>query len=164
MVREGDLDYKKFMKEIGKLIDARAKTQEVVLKAYMDSAIKTSEERLKKELASKEDIKDMVRKSDIKDMVRKSDIKDMVRKSDINDMVRKKDIENMATKDDIKDMATKQDLADLKAELKEDIRRLEVKVDETKDLRRIVDELRMRVEHAEMELEGVKRGIKSGVY
>ncbi len=111
MPRQSDIDFKSFITAIGKLIDARAKTTEVIMRA---------------ELASKEDIKDMVRMSDIKDMVRKKDIENMATKDDIKDMVRKEDIKNMATKQDIASLREKPD--ETKA-LQREVRELRKRLD-----------------------------------
>ena len=54
-------------------------------------------------------------------------------------------IKSLATKDDIKNMATK-----------DDIKRLEDKLDETKILRKQVDELRSRLDKVEVDLQRVR--------
>jgi tRNA C32,U32 (ribose-2'-O)-methylase TrmJ len=140
MPKQSDINFKAFITEIGNLIDAKNKTQTVLINAYTDEAIKKSESRIKKELraelASKNDIKDMVRQSDIKDMVRQSDIKDMVRQSDIKDMVRQSDIKDMVTKKDI-------------AELKEEIQKIHTKIDKTKELQKQLDHLKHRLDQME---------------
>lgn len=84
MPRQRDLDIKDFIEQVGVLFDARAKTWEINFKRHVDEAIKASEQRIRKDMATKDDIKDMVRQSDIKDMVRQSDIKDMATKQDIH--------------------------------------------------------------------------------
>ncbi len=94
MPRQSDIDYKSFITAIGKLIDAKNKTQAVIIRAEVkadtEAIVKASEERVKKELRAE-----------------------------------------LASKEDIKDMATKQDIA----QLKQEVVRLEGKIDETKDLR-----------------------------
>ncbi len=70
MPKQSDIDFKAFIKQIGNLYDARAKTQEVIMKAHIDASIKASEGRLKAQLASKEDIKDMAKKQDIVELKR----------------------------------------------------------------------------------------------
>ena len=118
---KNDPQVKSIIDSIGAMLDARFKTWEVNFKAYVGAEIKASEARIRKDMATKEDIKDMVRKSDIKDMVRKSDIKDMVRKSDIKDM---------ATKNDINELKAGQQRMekDLKI-VKEDLKTIDVKFD-----------------------------------
>ncbi len=65
---------------------------------------------------------------------------------------------NMATKDDIKNMATKDDIKKLEERMatKSDIVRLEKKFDDTKDLRKQVDELKKRLDQVEAELQRVR--------
>jgi hypothetical protein len=51
-------EFKSLIKEIGNLIDARAKTTEIVLKAHFSAEIHSSEERLRAEiLAAKAEAK-----------------------------------------------------------------------------------------------------------
>jgi hypothetical protein len=105
MPRKNDEMIKGWMNQIGGMIDARHKTLEVILMGE----IRASEGRIRKDMATKDDIK------------------------------------NMATKDDIKDMATKSDIA-----------RLEKKLDETRDLRKQLDELKKRLDQVEMDLQRVR--------
>lgn len=100
MVRTRDEDLKEFAKMVGNIFDARIKTWEINFKAEIKAEIKASETRLKKELA---------------------------------------------TKDDIKNMATKDDIA-----------RLEQKIDETNALRKLVEELRKRLDKLESEIASMK--------
>lgn len=82
---------KDIVNQVGKIVDARLKTNNVLIIGQVKAEIKAAEARIRKDMATKDDIKDMVKQSDIKDMVRKSDI------------------ENMATKDDIKRLEEKFD-------------------------------------------------------
>ncbi|MEK7571752.1 MAG: hypothetical protein AAB553_05760 [Patescibacteria group bacterium] len=93
MVTKQD-EWKYLIATIGSMIDSRHKTLEINLKGYIDSAIKESEARIRRDMATKSDIKDMATKSDIKDMATKSDIKDMATKSDIKRLEKKLDEKN----------------------------------------------------------------------
>lgn len=53
---------------IGAMLDARFKTWEVNFKAYVGAEIKASEARIRKDMATKEDIKDMATKNDINEL------------------------------------------------------------------------------------------------
>jgi len=139
MPRKTDEERKRLFEDIGTLFDARAKTLEVNINAHTDAVVRASEDRTNAK------IKSLATKDDIKNMATKDDIKNMATKDDIKNMATKDDIKNMATKDDIKNMATK-----------DDIKRLEDKLDETKILRKQVDELRSRLDKVEVDLQRVR--------
>ncbi len=117
MPRKTDDIIKGFIGDIGTLIDARNKTLEINLKAHVDSTIKASEERIRKDMATKKDL--MATKEDLKKIEDK-----MATKEDL-----KKIEDKMATKEDLKLLSYKIDktmeLQHQLDELKERVKTLE---------------------------------------
>lgn len=64
MTRQRDSDIKNIVKEVGLLFDARAKTLQIIINANMVAAINASEERIRKNMATKDDIKRLEQKID----------------------------------------------------------------------------------------------------
>jgi len=56
-------EWKSFIKAIGEMIDARFKTFEINLKSYIKDEIKASEARIRKDMATKDDIRIWPRKT-----------------------------------------------------------------------------------------------------
>lgn len=110
MPRKSDEIIKGFIGDIGTMIDARNKTLEINLKSHVDMTVKASEERIRKDMATKDDLKNT------------------------EASIRK----DMATKEDLKSLATK-----------DDINRLEQKIDRTRELQNQLDELKERVKDIE---------------
>lgn len=73
MPRKSDEILKGFIGEVGTLIDARLKTFEINLKAHVDQTVKQAEERIRKDMATKDDIKNMATKDDINRLEKKID-------------------------------------------------------------------------------------------
>jgi hypothetical protein len=77
MPRKSDEIIKSFIGQVGTMIDALHKTLEINLKAHVDDAIKKSEERICKDMATKDDIKKleniMATKEDILRLEKKID-------------------------------------------------------------------------------------------
>ncbi len=68
----------------------------------------------------------MITKEDAKTFATKDDLKNFVTKDDIKSFATKDDLTRFATKDDLKNLATKGDIN----EVKEDVARIDVKIDE----------------------------------
>ncbi|HZE86948.1 MAG TPA: hypothetical protein VE090_01955, partial [Methylomirabilota bacterium] len=90
-------EWKSFIKAIGEMIDARFKTFEINLKSYIKDEIKASEARIRKDMATKDDIKNMATKDDIKDMATKQDLQKMEKRLR-NDLASKGDIQSLEAK------------------------------------------------------------------
>lgn len=95
-------DWKEMIGAIGEMMDARLKTFGLNLKSELKEEIreelrrelKATEDRIRKDMATKDDIKNMATKQDIKDMATKQDIKDMATRQDIQrleEKIEKKD-------------------------------------------------------------------------
>lgn len=87
MPRKSDEIIKDFINQMGSLIDARLRTFEVNIKGYINDIVKESETRIRKDMATKDDIKNMATKDDIKrledKMATKDDLKLLEKKIDI---------------------------------------------------------------------------------
>ncbi len=68
-------EWKSLIDAVGKMIDARHKTLQTNLKGYIEFVVTTSEQRIRKDMATKDDIKDMATKDDIKRLEAKIDKK-----------------------------------------------------------------------------------------
>ncbi len=109
MPRKSDEILRGLIGDIGTMIDARIKTLEININANVDKVVRDSEKRIRKDMATKDDIKNMATKDDIKNMATKDDIK------------------NMATKDDIKRLELKMDKTEeLRQQLEELKRRVKI--------------------------------------
>ncbi|MBU4098804.1 hypothetical protein KJ980_04085, partial [Patescibacteria group bacterium] len=80
MPRKSDEILRGLIGDIGTMIDARNKTLEININANVDKAVRDSEKRIRKDMATKDDIKNMATKDDIKNMATKDDIKNMATK------------------------------------------------------------------------------------
>jgi Uncharacterized conserved protein containing a coiled-coil domain len=119
------------------------------LTPWQNLATKQDIEELKRDLATKEDVKRvrqdlddirkvMATKDDLKSLATKQDLDDirkvMATKDDLKSLATKQDLDDirkvMATKDDLKSLATKQDLDDIRKVMatKDDIRRLDITI------------------------------------
>lgn len=73
MPRKSDEIIKGFIGQIGTMIDARSRTLEINIKGHVDKAIKDSEARIRRDMATKDDIKNMATKDDINRLEQKID-------------------------------------------------------------------------------------------
>lgn len=94
MPRKNDEILRGLIGDIGTMIDARNKTLEINIKGHVDKAIKDSEERIRKDMATKEDLRrteegirgDMATKEDLRRLEER-----MATKDDINRLEQKID-------------------------------------------------------------------------
>ncbi len=88
MPRKSDEILRGLIGDIGTMIDARIKTLEININANVDKVVRDSEKRIRKDMATKDDIKNMATKDDIKNMATKDDIKRLELKMDKTEELR----------------------------------------------------------------------------
>jgi len=110
------------------------KTDLSQIKTVVQETIRPQIETLKKNMATKDDLKGMATKDDLKGMATKDDLKGMATKDDLKGMATKDDLKGMATKDDLKKLET-----GLRGELETGLKGLE---------KRLIE----KIEESEMEI------------
>jgi hypothetical protein len=89
--------------------------------------MKAELDKIRSEMATKEDLKAFVTKEDLKQFATKEDLKQFATKEDLKQFATKEDLKAFATKEDLKAFATKEDLKPFAT--KEDLKQFATKED-----------------------------------